>query len=62
VERFENILAIAARLARAGGLLALLIGEEQIELAKAVLTDLRWQAAVPIPLSSNRVVLIGEPH
>lgn len=62
VERFENILAIAARLVRAGGLLALLIGEEQIEVAKAGLTDLRWQAAVPIPLSSNRVVLIGEPH
>jgi 16S rRNA (guanine527-N7)-methyltransferase len=61
VERFENILPIAVRLVRGGGLLALLIGDQQIEQAKAVLTDLKWQAAVPIPLSSNRVVLIGEP-
>ena len=61
VEHFENILPIAARLVRAGGLLALLVGEQQIEQAKAVLTDLKWQAAVPIPLSSNRVVLIGGP-
>jgi 16S rRNA (guanine527-N7)-methyltransferase len=59
VERFENILPIAARLLRARGRLALLIGNQQVERAKAVLPDLKWQPAVPIPLSSNRAVLIG---
>lgn len=59
VERFENILPIAARLVKTGGRLVLLIGNQQIEQAKTVLTDLKWQAAVPMPLSSNRAVLTG---
>jgi 16S rRNA (guanine527-N7)-methyltransferase len=60
VERFENILPVAARLVKSGGRLVLLIGNQQIEQAKTVLTDLKWQAALPIPLSTNRAVLIGE--
>jgi 16S rRNA (guanine527-N7)-methyltransferase len=60
VERFENILPIAAGLVSTGGRLALLIGNQQIERAKAIVTDLKWQAAVPVPLSNNRAVLVGE--
>lgn len=60
VERFESILPIAAGLVRAKGRLALLIGNAQIEQAKSVLKDLEWQAALPVPMSHNRVVLVGK--
>jgi len=60
VERFENMLPIATRLVRTGGRLALLIGNQQIERAKVVVTGLQWQAAVPMPLSNYRTLLIGQ--
>lgn len=60
VERFEDVLPIAAGLAKLGGCLALLIGNTQIERAKAGVMDLRWEAAIPVPLSNNRVLLIAE--
>lgn len=60
VERFESILPIAAGLVSAKGRLALLIGNAQIEQAKSVVKDLEWQAALPVPMSRNRVVLVGQ--
>ena len=57
VEHFEDTLSIAARLAGVEGRLALLIGSSQIERAKAGVRDLRWETAVPVPLSNNRVLL-----
>jgi 16S rRNA (guanine527-N7)-methyltransferase len=57
VERFADILPIAARLVTPAGRLALLIGEPQIPQAQALLPALRWQPSLPIPLSSSRVLL-----
>lgn len=59
VERFERSLPIAARLVAPGGRLALLIGESQVAHAHAIEPTVRWQAPIPIPLSSSRVLLIG---
>ncbi len=64
VERFEDILPIAARLCGtaapgcAAGL-ALLVGASQVAVAHRLLPDFAWLEPVPIPLSSSRVLLIG---
>jgi 16S rRNA (guanine527-N7)-methyltransferase len=60
VERFDSILPIAARLVAPSGRLALLIGQAQADRAREILPDLRWQEAIPIPLSSARVLLVGQ--
>ncbi|MGA8151508.1 MAG: 16S rRNA (guanine(527)-N(7))-methyltransferase RsmG [Terriglobales bacterium] len=59
VERFEQILPIAVHLVADRGRLALLIGEAQAKRARELAPELRWSEAVPIPLSANRVLLIG---
>jgi 16S rRNA (guanine527-N7)-methyltransferase len=59
VERFADILPIAAGLVKTEGRLALLIGSSQIEQAKIVNTDIEWQAPVQVPLSNNRLLLCG---
>src|SRR5581483_1306045 len=59
VERFENVLPLAARLVRPEGRLALFIGESQVKSAHAGLLEFRWDDPKPIPLSSSRVLLVG---
>jgi len=59
VEQFKNILPVAARLVRAPGRLALLIGSSQVSSAHDLAPDFIWALPVPIPLSSSRVLLIG---
>ncbi len=61
VEHFEQTLPIAESLVSSSdrGRLGLLIGTAQVETAKKTLKDFEWKGAVPIPLSSERVVLIG---
>ena len=59
VERFESILPVAEGLLNGDGTLALLIGEAQEGPAKRLLARLNWQEALPIPLSLNRVLLVG---
>lgn len=59
VERFDTILPIASALVGPGGRLALLIGDSQIELAKSVASDFRFQEPVAVPLSHNRTLLVG---
>jgi 16S rRNA (guanine527-N7)-methyltransferase len=59
VEQFQNILPLAARLVRASGRLALLIGAGQVRSAHDFVPDFIWNPPVPIPLSSSRVLLIG---
>ena len=59
VERFEQAVPVARRLARPGGKLALLIGEGQMTRAKELLPNLEWSDALAIPQSSNRVLLVG---
>jgi 16S rRNA (guanine527-N7)-methyltransferase len=59
VERFERSVAVAARLLKAPGRMALLIGGGQVETAKSLGADLRWEEPIPIPISRSRVLLIG---
>jgi 16S rRNA (guanine527-N7)-methyltransferase len=59
VERFEQAVLVASRLASPGGRLALLIGEGQMKQAKELLPKLEWSDAVKIPHSSSRVLLVG---
>ena len=59
VERFEQALPNAGRLLKAGGRIALLIGSAQVETAKSLLPDLRWEEPVAIPLSRSRALLVG---
>jgi 16S rRNA (guanine527-N7)-methyltransferase len=58
VERRERALEIAAPLVAPGGRLALLIGAAQVEAAH-LLKRFSWQAPIPIPQSSARVILVG---
>jgi 16S rRNA (guanine(527)-N(7))-methyltransferase RsmG len=59
VEHFDSILPTAARFVAHPGRLALLIGQAQVDRARQLLPDLRWQDPTPIPLSSTRVFLLG---
>ncbi len=59
VERFESTLPTAAALVAPSGRLALLIGASQQDRAIETLPDLVWFAAVPIPHSRARILLIG---
>jgi 16S rRNA (guanine527-N7)-methyltransferase len=60
VERFGNILPVAFRLVKAGGRIALLIGEAQVAGAESALPTVRWHKPLPIPLTTNGRLLIGE--
>lgn len=60
VERFERILPAAFGLVEPGGRIALLIGEMQVRGAQSALPKVTWNNPVPIPLTSNRRLLIGE--
>jgi 16S rRNA (guanine527-N7)-methyltransferase len=59
VEQFERVLPVAMRLVAPGGRLALLIGESQAEAACKVVADLQWEGPLPIPQSTQRVLMIG---
>jgi 16S rRNA (guanine527-N7)-methyltransferase len=58
VERFEKILPVAARLVVPRGRLALLIGRSQVRFVHG-LHGFRWSEPRSIPLSSNRIFIIG---
>ncbi len=59
VEHFSEILPLAARFVAPSGRLALLIGAQQRDHARRILPGLHWQAPTPIPLSNNRILLVG---
>lgn len=59
VERFDQILPVAARLVAPGGRLALLIGELQAGAARTALPKLAWQSPIAIPSSRSRILLVG---
>jgi 16S rRNA G527 N7-methylase RsmG len=59
VERFEDVLSVAAKLLNPEGRLALLVGEGQISAATTLLAGFRWQNPVRIPMSASRVLLVG---
>jgi 16S rRNA (guanine527-N7)-methyltransferase len=60
VEKFDIVLPTAARLLNGpGSQLALLIGRPQCDHAKELVPDLHWQQTQPVPLSTDRILLIG---
>jgi 16S rRNA (guanine527-N7)-methyltransferase len=59
VERFANVLPIAASLVSPGGRLALLIGASQLTQAQATLPMFSWDPPLSVPQSSARTLLIG---
>jgi len=59
VERFARILPAAANLVAPQGRLALLIGNAQLDQARALLPQFSWCQPETIPLSRSRVLLIG---
>jgi 16S rRNA (guanine527-N7)-methyltransferase len=60
VERFTDILPIAAGLLAPSGRLALLISSSQFEQASSVLPQLIWQPPLPIPMSDSRILVVGD--
>jgi len=60
VERFTDILPIAAGLLAPSGRLALLISSSQFEQASSVLPQLIWQPPLLIPMSDSRILVVGD--
>ncbi len=59
VERFDSILPVAAGLLGPGGRLAILVGEAQVKRVGSLVPDLTLAEPVKLPLSSNRVLIMG---
>ena len=59
VERFEHVLPIAANLVARPGRLALLIVRRQVNSLGRLAPTFQWSEPVPIPLSEDRILLIG---
>jgi 16S rRNA (guanine527-N7)-methyltransferase len=59
VERFDKVLPVAANLVASGGRMALLIGQDQCARAQQLTPSFCWNQLLPLPLSENRVLLIG---
>jgi 16S rRNA (guanine527-N7)-methyltransferase len=59
VERFTNILPVAASLVSPGGRLALLIGASQLDAAQSTLPSITWDRPIGVPVSHARTLLIG---
>jgi 16S rRNA (guanine527-N7)-methyltransferase len=59
VERFDEASAVAVRLAKPGGSVALMVGSGQIEPARKLSPEVSWSNPVQIPCSSSRALLVG---
>jgi 16S rRNA (guanine527-N7)-methyltransferase len=59
VEHFEHVLPVAANLVAPPGRLALLIVRRQMESLAELAPTFQWSEPVPIPLSEERILLIG---
>jgi 16S rRNA (guanine527-N7)-methyltransferase len=59
VERFDAALPLAVRLAKNQGHLALLISRAQLDLVGQLAPKVQWSPPIQIPLSLNRILLIG---
>ncbi len=59
VESFELALGVAAGLVGDGGRLGLLVGQGQIDAARAKEPKFRWDDPILVPLSKSRVLLVG---
>jgi 16S rRNA G527 N7-methylase RsmG len=59
VERFDEILPLAADLLAPAGHIALLIGASQLARARQLLPAFTWLPPLPLPLSQSRLLLLG---
>ncbi len=59
VERFGQALAVAHRLVRPNGRVALMISSRQVAAARSSPANFSWNYPEPIPRSNSRLVLIG---
>jgi 16S rRNA (guanine527-N7)-methyltransferase len=59
VERFDQVLPVAAGAVAPGGRIALLIGEQQARQAREFLAGFQWNEPFSVPLSDRRILLIG---
>jgi len=59
VEKFSQVLPTAQSLVRAGGRLALMIGESQVSEAKILAKGVDWRDLVMVPGGNSRVLLAG---
>jgi 16S rRNA (guanine527-N7)-methyltransferase len=59
VERFTDVLGVAASLVRPSGRLALLVSSSQVKTAESMLSQFRWDAPTLIPMSESRQLLVG---
>jgi 16S rRNA (guanine527-N7)-methyltransferase len=60
VERFQDAVPIAARLVAPTGRVALLIGRSQLDRLPALAATFHWLEPLRVPLSANRVLLLGQ--
>jgi 16S rRNA (guanine527-N7)-methyltransferase len=60
VERLSAVLPVAASLLAPAGRLALLISSSQQSAIHSALPAFTWMAPIPIPLSSSRILLVGQ--
>jgi 16S rRNA (guanine527-N7)-methyltransferase len=61
VERFADVLPLAARLVAPAGRLALLIGTSQLHQAQTILPEFSWNP-LAVPSSRSRILLIGRRY
>lgn len=59
VEHFDSILPAAANLVAPGGLLAILVGESQLEGTRQLTPGFLWSPPAKVPCSTSRVLYIG---
>jgi 16S rRNA (guanine527-N7)-methyltransferase len=59
VEKFDQALPMAARLTKAGGRIALMIGSGQTELARRLSSDVHWGNEIQVPCGTSRELLVG---
>ena len=59
VERFDQALPTAVSLTQPTGCLALLIGSDQQTFATKLAPQIQWQKPIRLPLSKDRILLIG---
>ena len=59
VEKFEEALKMAVRLAKPGGSVVLMVGSSQVGLACSLGSGVSWAKPVEVPCSSSRELLVG---
>lgn len=59
VEKFEKALPAALEMVREGGRIALMIGDSQLSMARALAGGVTWNDPIPVPGGHSRVLALG---